>query len=204
MSVIGSGVTAVLAGVLDGLGASRDQNAGRHWDTPGIGVTGTPVLDYGWAPGVQIASLVLGIAAQNLDKDWGRGLTAAGAGMVSRAVAYKIAQKGATQAQGYTAPNPRDPQSHYVSTFGFRQPPFVDYEASYEGGAGDRFGGRVSGYRVPPFDELGGRVSGFIPPPVPPGTPGRSEVSNNFGYHAPNPDEPESHYVSTYGALAPG
>ena len=205
VSAIGSGVTAVLAGVLDGLGASRDQNAGRHWDTPGIGLMGGPVLDWGWAPGVQIASLVTGIAAQAMDMEWGRGLTAAGMGMAARAAAYKVAQRGATKAQGYVdvdwrrppaavppgtpgrsyvsnnfgyaAPDPRLPQSHYVSNYG-------------EVAAG----ARVPAFDPPGLDQFGGRISAQR----------RGAFDTEFAYTAPDPNEPQSHYVSTYGALAPG
>jgi hypothetical protein len=184
MSAVGSGVAAILAGVLDGLGASRDQNEGRHWDSPSASLLGMPNLEWGWAPGAQMASLVFGIAAQLNGWDWGRGLTAAGAGMAARAATFNIAQKGAAKAQGYLADGtnvpPGAPRSHYVSTYGgahgFRSPPFSSDDPATQ------FGGRISAARVPPFDdEFGGRISGYLAD----------------GSNVP-PGVPQSHYVSTY------
>ena len=199
MSMLGTGIAAVVAGALDGLGASADTAAGRNWDTPGVGFDG-PVLAWGFAPAVQIATLGTGVVAQVQGIKAARGLTAAGAGMIARAIAFKLAQRGGG-----------------VPTQGFRHSAFDPPGMSREDRVASEFGGRVSAYRQPPFvdydnqdtvaSEFGGRVSAYLADGtnVPAGEPQNSYVSN-FGYLADGTNVPkgvpQSHYVSTYGFTA--
>lgn len=95
---------ASVIGALDGYAASRDLNAGRGWNTTGIGTTGAPVLAWGWTPAVQIGSLGIGIGALASGQAWGRTPLCMGAGLLARSFALTIAQRGKpTKIQGYHA-----------------------------------------------------------------------------------------------------
>jgi len=224
MGALGSGIAAALAGALDGLGASRDQNAGRHWDSPGITATGLPLLDWGWAPAVQVGSIAAGFGAEQAGFEWGRGLFGAGVGMVARAFAFKLAQRGANPTQGYVdvdwrqPPNPVAPgtpgRSYVSNNFGFRQPPFDTYDNGVPDGTqvdpAANFGGRISAFRQPAF-------STDSSAPAPYGHYDNPQDADEFGGRISGarrrqladgsnvpPGSPQSHYVSTYGGFPPG
>jgi len=166
-------------------------------------MTGLPLLEWGWAPAVQVGAIAGGEAAEQAGFEWGRGLFGAGVGMVARAFAFKLAQRGATPAQGYVdvdwrqPPNPVAPgtpgRSYVSNNFGFRQAPFSQDSSA------ENLGGRISGHRAPydhydnpqDFDEFGGRISGARV----------RQLADGSNVPA---GTPENHYVSTYGGFPPG
>jgi len=174
MGVVVTGIEALAAGALDGFAASKDHNAGRHWDTTGMDVTGTPVIEWGFAPAVQVGSVALGLGAQLTGRSWGRGLFDAGVGMLARAFTFKLAQRGQPSpapTQGYVTDEPvpaGTPASHYVSTYGYvtdEAPPPGTPRSHYVSTYGDRqaaFGDRQTA--LEPSDELGGRIDASLAP----------------------------------------
>ena len=123
-------LAAAIGGGIDGFAASGDTQAGRHWDSPGVGSGGGVVMEWGLAPVAQLGEVGLGAAmvATGKGEDFGRGLVMSGAGLISRALFFKLAQHREGTA---------------VAAQGFRVPPY----ASYDNPAGvDRFGGRISAY----------------------------------------------------------
>jgi hypothetical protein len=104
---LGNAMVAAGVGALDGLAASRDVDAGRHWGSPGIGLGGGVVLDWGWATGVESASVVLGTAGVLTGRRWGEPTLVSGVALFSRAAAFHLAQRrrgtAAVPTQGYVA-----------------------------------------------------------------------------------------------------
>lgn len=151
-------LAAALAGGVDGFAASGDTQAGRSWESPGVGSGGGIVMDWGLAPVAQLAEIGVGTALAGTQKglagDVGRGSLMAGAGCLSRALFFKLAQH-------------REGTS--VAVQGFRQPPYV----SYDNPSGrDQFGGRISadlrdGTNVPHGTPRSHYVSTFNPALIP-------------------------------------
>ena len=149
MASLATLLAAALGGGVDGFAASGDTQAGRHWDSPGVGSGGGVVMEWGLAPVAQLGEVGLGAAmvATGTGTDFGRGLVMSGAGLISRALFFKLAQYREGTA---------------VAVQGFRQPPFPSDSSD----PATRLGGRISGYladgsNVPPGHPQSHYVSTF-------------------------------------------
>jgi hypothetical protein len=93
--VIVSGLAAAaILGATDGVAASADTIAGRHWDTTGMSLSGGPIIEYGWAPATQAAGALLGTALLVTGhRDAGIGFLGGSVTLMSRAFGFKLAQR---------------------------------------------------------------------------------------------------------------